>query len=262
LSVWRLQRHGPVAVAAFNAPPRNFMTFAGMSELERHIAAVDADDSVAVLVIGSDLPGYFIAHGDLEDLVALGRGEPVQGDAASWPRAAELVARMPQLVIAAIDGQAGGGGCEFALSCDLRLAGQNAQFSFPEIRLGMIPGGGGTQRLPRLIGPGRAAELILSGRVMEVQEAARVGLVDAVLREQPYLDAAIDWAAGIAQQPRASLVAAKRALRAAAELPLADGLAREAELVTPLLSEPETIALEQAAIERYRQTPPDRPADE
>ena len=259
MSIWRFERRGPVAVAALNAPPRNFMTFAGMTALEAHIAQVAADDSVVALVIGSDLPGYFIAHGDLQDLVALGRGEPFDGDAASWPRAAELVAQMPQIVVAAIDGRAGGGGCEFSLCCDLRIAGPGARFSFPEISLGMIPGGGGTQRLPRLIGPGRAAELILSGRDMEAEEAARVGLVDALLSERPFLDAAIEWTTRIAAQPRNSLIAAKRALRAANELPLAEGLQREWELVEPLLAQPETIALEQAAIQRYRETPPDRP---
>ncbi|HEX5195315.1 MAG TPA: enoyl-CoA hydratase/isomerase family protein [Solirubrobacteraceae bacterium] len=247
-----MHRRGAVAVAALNAPPRNVMTFAGMTALERHIESLAADGSVAALVIGSDVPGWFIAHGDLEDLVALGRGEPFDGDAASWPRTAELVAQMPQIVVAAIDGQAGGGGCEFALCCDLRVAGPSARFSFPEIGLGMIPGGGGTQRLPRLIGPGRAAELILTGRAMEAEEAARVGLVDAVLADEPFLEAAIEWTARLALQPRNALIAAKRALRAAAELPLGEGLAREAELVAPLLSQPETIALEQAAIARCR----------
>jgi enoyl-CoA hydratase/carnithine racemase len=257
-----VQRHGPVAVVALDAPPRNFMTFAAMTALERHIAAIATDDSVAALVIGSDVPGYFIAHGDLEDLVALGRGEPFDGDPASWPRVAELVARMPQIVVAAIDGRAGGGGCEFALCCDLRVAGPGASFSFPEVSLGMIPGGGGTQRLPRLVGSGRAAEMILTGRVVEVEEALRIGIVDALLTERPFLGAATNWAARIAAQPRNSLIAAKRALREGAERPLAEGLGREAELVTPLLVQPQTIALEQAAIERYRQTPLDRPANQ
>ncbi len=233
------------------------MTFAAMTALEQHLAAIAADDAITALVIGSDLPGYFIAHGDLEDLVALGGGEPFDGDPASWPRVAELVARMPQIVVAAIDGQAGGGGYEFALCCDLRVAGPGAEFSFPEIRLGMIPGGGGTQRLPRLIGPGRAAEMILTGRVVEVEEALRIGLVDAVLAEQPFLPAATDWTARIAEQPRNSLIAAKRALREAAELPLSEGLRREAELVTPLLTQPETVALENTAIARYREAPAD-----
>ena len=85
-SAWRLQRHGPVAVASFSHPPRNFMTFADMSELEGVVGAVAADDSVTVLVIASDVPGYFVAHGDLEELLRLGRGEPFAGDAMSWPR--------------------------------------------------------------------------------------------------------------------------------------------------------------------------------
>ena len=169
---------------------------------------------------------------------------------------------MPQIVVAAIDGQAGGGGCEFALCCDLRVAGPSAQFSFPEVSLGMIPGGGGTQRLPRLVGPGRAAEMILTGRVVEVAG----GAARRHRRRAPDRAAVPDGGDRLGRphraQPRNSLIAAKRALREGAELPLAEGLAREAELVTPLLVQPQTIALEQAAIERYRQTPPERPANQ
>jgi enoyl-CoA hydratase/carnithine racemase len=252
VTAWSIDRHGAVAVATFVAPPRNFMTFAQMTELEGHVTAVGADESIAVLVIASGLPGYFISHGDLEDLVRLGTGEPFTGEAESWPRVAGLLAQIPQIAVAAIDGRAGGGGCEFSLTCDLRVAGPGASFDFPEVSLGMIPGGGGTQRMPRLIGAGRAAEMILTGRSVGAEEALRLGIVDALLGDDPFLDAVRAWAGQIAAQPRPSLIAAKRAIRAAALLPLADGLAREAELVGPLLSQPQTLELERAAIDRYR----------
>jgi len=252
---WRLERDGPIAVATFRLPPRNFMTFAAMTEFEAIVEEVAADDSLIVLVVGSDLPGYFIAHGDLEDLVLLGRGEPFEGDAGSWARVPALFARMPQVVVAAVDGQAWGGGCEFSLFCMLRVASPRAHFCLPEVPLGMMPGGGGTQRLPRLVGVGRAAEMILSGRVVDAEEALRIGLVEAVLSDEPFLEAAVEWAGRIASRPPESLRAAKRALVEGAGLPLAEGLALEAQLVGPLLARPDTLALEQAAIERYRATP-------
>jgi enoyl-CoA hydratase/carnithine racemase len=256
MTAWRLQRRGRVAIATFGLPPRNFMTFAGMTEFETIVERVAGDESLSVLVVGSDLPGYFIAHGDLEDLLAMGRGEPFDGDAASWLRVPDLFARMPQVVIAAIDGQAWGGGCELTLSCTLRVASPRAHFCLPEVALGMIPGGGGTQRLPRLIGAGRAAEPILSGRVMRAEEALRIGLVQEILSAEPFIDAAVAWAKTIADRPPESLRAAKRALLEGAALPLADGLALEAELVGPLLAQADTVALEEAAIARYQRTDP------
>src|SRR3954452_13226397 len=117
---WRLEQHDRIAVAHFSAPPRNFMTFAGMTELEALVEGVAGDDSVTALVIASDTPGHFIGHGDLDDLLKLGRGEPFEGDAMSWPRTNARFASMPQIVVAAIDGQAGGGGLEMSLACTLR----------------------------------------------------------------------------------------------------------------------------------------------
>ncbi|MBV8219352.1 MAG: enoyl-CoA hydratase/isomerase family protein [Solirubrobacterales bacterium] len=258
MSTWRLERRGAVAIAAFSAPPRNFMTFAAMTELEAIVREVASDDSLIVLMIASDVPHYFIAHGDLEDLLRLGRGQSFDGDVGSWQRVPGLFASMPQIVVAAIDGQAWGGGCEFAMFCTLRVASPRAHFCLPEVALGMMPGGGGTQRLPRLVGAGRAAEIILSGRVVQADEALRIGLVDAVLTEAAFLEAALAWTQRIARRPIESLRAVKRALVQGAELPLSEGLALEGQLVGPLLATPTTMALEEAAIERYRSTPPDR----
>jgi enoyl-CoA hydratase/carnithine racemase len=256
LSAWHLEQNDRVAVLSYLHPPRNLMTFADMTELEVLVQKVAADDSVTLLVIASDLPDYFVAHGDLDDLLRLGRGEPFAGDAGSWPRTLALFEDMPQVVIAAINGQAWGGGLELTLACTLRVAGPNAHLALCEVGLGLIPGGGGTQRLPRIIGPGRAAEMILTTRAVRAEEALHIGLVQAVLPDAPFLDAVLDWVAPIAARPPDALRAAKRALLGAAALPLAEGLALEGSLVGPLLANPDAIASQQAAITRYASTPP------
>ena len=192
---WRLDRRDRIAVATFSAPPRNSMRFADMTELEGLVEDVARDDSVTVLVLGSDVPGWFVLHGDLEDLVKLGRGEPFEGDALSWPRTLARFGSMRQIVVAAINGQAGGGGLEMTLACTLRVVGPRARLTLVEVALGLIPGGGGTQRLPRLIGPGRAAELILSGRAVGAEEAVRLGIAERFVPDEPFLD-------GVLRPPR------------------------------------------------------------
>ena len=165
MTTWTLTRHGAAALATFNRPPRNLMSMAAMGELESLLHGVAGDESVTVLVLTGGVPGYFVAHADLDDLSALGRGEPVEGDPGSWSRAFDLLSTMPQPVVAAVGGQAWGGGCELALACTIRVAAASAHFGQPEVAVGIIPGAGGTQRLPRVVGPGRAAEMVLSGRV-------------------------------------------------------------------------------------------------
>jgi enoyl-CoA hydratase/carnithine racemase len=138
-------------------------------------------------------------------------------------------------VIAAVTGFALGGGCEVAISCDLRFADRAARLGLPEIRLGIIPGSGGTQRLPRLIGLGRARELVLSGRPVDADEALAIGLVDRVVADGDVYRAAMEAARGYATGPTRAYAAAKRAL-AASDLPLADGLEREREVFLPLFA--------------------------
>src|SRR4051812_46707527 len=123
MAQWTLERHGSIAVATFAAPPRNFMTFAGMTELEALVDEIANDNTVTALVLASAVPGYFVSHGDLEDLLKLGRGEPFEGDALSWPRTLGRLASMPQIVVAAINGQTGGGGLEMTLACTMRVVG-------------------------------------------------------------------------------------------------------------------------------------------
>ncbi len=244
MTTWELEQHGTVALATFTRPPRNLMSMAAMGELEALVATVAANDAISVLVLTGGLPGYFVAHADLEDLIAIGRGEPVDGDPGSWARTFELLASIPQPVVAAVNGQAWGGGCELALACTMRVAAASAHFSQPEVTVGIIPGAGGTQRLPRVVGPGRAAELVLSGRVVDAAEALRIGLVEAVLPDDEFVQHALDWARPMADKPRHALVAAKRALVDGAELPLAEGLRVEGRLFVECQVRPDTVAIQ------------------
>ena len=233
------------------------MTFADMTELEGLVAEVAADDSITMLILASDTPGYFVSHGDLADLVKAGTGVEFEGDMMAWPRTLALFESMPQIVVAAINGQAWGGGLEMTLAATMRVAGPRAHLALCEVGLGLIPGGGGCQRLPRLIGVGRAAEMILSTRAIDAEEALRIGLVQAVFPDIPFLDAVLAWAHPIANRPANSLRAAKRAIFDGIALPLGEALELEGALVTPLVGDPATIAIEQAVIERYAAAPDD-----
>ena len=197
----------------FTRPPSNWMSIAAMTELADaldEIAGRTSDVTVVVLTGGVD--GYFIAHADLDDLASLGRGESVEGDPRAWRRALSTLESMPQPTVAAIDGQAWGGGCETALACTVRLGSERAHLGQPEVTVGVIPGAGGTQRLPRIVGPAVGAELCITGRVLHADEALHVGLLNAVLPTDGFLDHALRWCGQITRNPAAAVFAAKRAV--------------------------------------------------
>jgi enoyl-CoA hydratase len=257
-STWTLDRRGAVAVATFSRPPRNLMSMAAMGELEGLLAEVGDDASVHVLVLTGGVQGYFVAHADLDDLAALGRGETVEGDPASWSRVMRRLEQLPQPVVAAVNGQAWGGGCELSLACTLRVAAESAHFGQPEVGVGIIPGAGGTQRLPRLIGAGRAADLILSGRIIDATEAERIGLVTTVLPDEGFLDAVLEWVQAIATKPRPAVVAAKRAIIDGLRLPIEEGLVLEGRLFLECQIRPDTLELQERAARVERESPPDQ----
>jgi enoyl-CoA hydratase/carnithine racemase len=207
------------------------MDMASMTELVGHLEALaERTDEVTVVMLTGGVDGYFIAHADLDDLAKIARGEMPDGDPRSWSRAMHLLETMPQPTVAAVDGQAWGGGSETALACTMRIGSERAHMGQPEVVVGIIPGAGGTQRLPRLVGAGIGAELCLSGRIVDAAEAKRIGLLNEVLPTDGFVGHAVEWCARIAAHPAHAVFAAKQAVVEGLRLPLDEGLRLEVGL--------------------------------
>ena len=226
-----VEREDAVATIRLDRPPAN--AFARPLSLELSEAArslAQEGDVRAVVIWGGER--LFAAGADIKTMFAFGPDE-IAPDVGALEHACRNVEAIPVPVIAAIEGFALGGGLEVALACDLRIAGEGAKLGLPEIGLGIIPGAGGTQRLPRLVGLGRAREMILSGRQVETDEALAIGLVERVVRKGEAYPAALERARAFANGPTLAYAAAKRAL-AAAGGDLATGLEVEREVFVPL----------------------------
>ena len=249
--LWSLQRHDKIAIATFTRPPRNFMSVAAMTELVGVLETLAEDETISVVVLTGGVEGYFVAHADLDDLTKLGRGEHVEGDLRSWGRALGLLESMPQPTVAAINGQAHGGGCELSLACTLRLIASSGHMGQPEVVVGIIPGAGGTQRLPRLVGSAKGAELILSGRRVDADECVAIGLANAKLPDEGFVDHVVDWLQPIARQPRGALAAAKKAVVEGLRLEFAEGMRLESRLFVELQTGKEALELQSKAIDAY-----------
>ena len=220
--------NGPVAGVALVTIERpdvlNALSFDLLDELAAALAALDEDPACRAIVLTGSGTRAFAAGADIRELAVQTPVSLLVGDRfAVWERIAAT--RTP--VIAAVRGFALGGGCELALSCDLIVAGDDAQFGQPEINLGVMPGAGGTQRLTRAIGRARAMDLILTGRNLGAREAESMGLVSRVVPAHETLEAALDVARTIAAQAPIAVLAAKEAVRLAEELPLSAGLRHE-----------------------------------
>lgn len=225
---------GSVATIRIDNPPANALGRAVSLELSEAAATVSGDGSVRAAVLwGGD--GMFAAGADIKVMAGFGPDEIVP-EVAALERACRDVEAIPVPVIAAINGFALGGGLEVALACDFRVAALDARLGLPEIRLGIIPGSGGTQRLPRLVGPARARDLVFSGRHLSADEALEIGLVDGVAAAGEALASAVDRASLLAAGPTLAYAAAKRALAAAGERDLAGGLEVEREVFVPLFA--------------------------
>ncbi len=201
----------------------NALSTGQLKALSAALSQVAADRTVSVVIVTSALERAFCVGADLKERRDLDEaGLAAQRSVFSEAFAALRGLDMP--TIAAVDGFALGGGCELALSCDVIVAAAGATFALPEAGLGLVPGCGGTQLLPRRIGPGRAAELIFTGRRVGAEEAYALGLVDRLAERGPARDAALELAATIGAQSPVSLRAIKRALRDGAALGLAEAL--------------------------------------
>jgi enoyl-CoA hydratase/carnithine racemase len=216
-----------VGTIRIDRPPMNALSRQVWLEIEQAaLEAADRDDVGAVVVWGGSK--VFAAGADIKEFPHWSYRD-VNATGQVLQRSLDTLARLPKVTIAAIAGYALGGGCELAIACDFRFAADNAKMGQPEILLGLIPGAGGTQRLPRLVGLSRAKELIFSGRMVDMVEAERIGLVDRIVPVDELSATAMDAAARYAAGPYA-LRLAKRAIEDGTELPLDQALRLERSL--------------------------------
>jgi len=216
-----------VAVLRLARPPANAFDLALGEELQAAIKDSSGRGDVGALVITGG-PKIFAAGADIRAMATWGP-EEVRPSVDALGGACDLLESIDTISIAAINGYALGGGLEVALGCDLRYAASDAKLGQPEVGLGVIPGAGGTQRLTRLIGPGRTRELVYTGRIVDAEEALRLGIVERVMPPHEVLATAIDDARRFANGPRRALSAAKAAIAAAITSPGAPGVEAERE---------------------------------
>ncbi len=205
---------GGVSKLTLNNPPLNLVTLDLTRQLIEALEALDNDDSVRSVVITGAGDKAFCAGSDIKEFPDVS-DQVVEKKLAKENEAFSRIERLTKPVIAAIEGIACGGGCEISLSCDLRIMAENAQIGLPEIKLGIFPGSGGLFRLPKLVGPSNALELMYLGDFIDAKEAYRIGLVNRIVPEGTAEAKAIELAQEIAKRPRESVKIIKQGVRKA-----------------------------------------------
>ena len=224
-----LERRGGVAFIRFNRPDKlNAMNSKMKDEIIAVLNEFEENDAVRVVVFTGQGDKAFVAGADINEFKD--RTALEQWDLYQQPFLYDAIDRFPKPLIAMINGYCLGGGCELILACDIRIASEKAQIGQPEINIGIIPGGGGSQRLPRLVGYGKAMQLILTGDRISAQEAHRIGLVDEVVPHDQLEAKTLDVATKIAEKSPIAVRLAKEAVKAALRMPLAEGLRYEQSL--------------------------------
>jgi enoyl-CoA hydratase len=222
------RKEGAVAVIQINRPQKkNSLNSELRHEMEEVMRAIAADTKQrAVILTGGE--EIFCAGADISEIEGTASAEAAYQHAREFQILFEQLEALPQPVIAAVSGYALGGGCELALACDFRIASDTARFGLPEIKIGAFPGGGGTQRLPRLIGTAKAKEMILIGDPITAEQALAVGLVMKVTTKAKLMEEANAFAAKLASLPRLALQASKMLINRSQEMDLPSGLELEA----------------------------------
>jgi enoyl-CoA hydratase len=226
---------GAATVTLDRPDARNALNAQLRAELKDVAAAIENGDVRVVVLTGSAEAKAFVAGADVGEF--RDRDAIEQREIGKRPRVYEVVEGLSQPVIARINGHALGGGSELAQACDVRIAHERAKLGQPEINLGLIPGGGATQRLPRIVGEGQAMRLVLSGELIDAREARDIGLVDVVCADEVELDEEVyGLAEAMADKSPVALEIGKKAVRASARMDLQQGIEYEAELFTTLFS--------------------------
>ena len=217
---------GEITTIRLQNPPLNLVTVELTHELDSSLAAIEADSNVRCVIVTGTGERAFCAGSDVKEFESL-QGRVGEGKLLLEKAVYRRLANLAVPSIAAIQADALGGGLELALCCDLRVADERAKLGLPEVRLGVMPGSGGTQRLPRIVGTARAKEMILMGEIIDAAEAAQIGLINRVAPAGGAVEAATAMAETIASRGPVAVREAKRAIDIAGNVPMDDGLAAE-----------------------------------
>ncbi|HEY7346318.1 MAG TPA: enoyl-CoA hydratase-related protein [Gaiella sp.] len=223
------ERRDAVALVTLDNPPMNALSAALLEELEAELEALDGDDAVRAIVLRGAGDRAFVAGADIKEFPALRESASEGGSARGIQQVGRRMDAARTPFVAAIRGYCLGGGLELAMCCDLRICADDATLGQPEIKLGLIPGGGGTQRLPRLVGHGRAMFLNLTGDFVDAETAYAWGLVEKVVPAAELEDEALAVAGRIAAQSPHAVAVLRELARTTRDLPLEEGLRREAD---------------------------------
>ena len=218
-----------VAIVSIDHRPVNVLDRQTLEELGTVVDAIASEPTVKAIIITGGGSLAFVAGADIKEVSQLPSVDAAKAMAALGHAVFLKIQRLSKPVIAAINGVCLGGGCELAMACHLRISGDRARFGQPEVNLGIMPGWGGTQRLPRLIGRAKAIEWILTGDMFTAQEALRLGLVNQVVPQDHVLKAAKDFARKIVSKGGVAIAQSLRAIEDGLDLPLEQGLAKETE---------------------------------
>ena len=230
-----------VGMVLLDNPPKNFGSYALLQALHDALGEVRSTGA-SVVVLASDVPGYLMAHAWLPDVLdAYERPGSVEGNPLLWRMVTHELERGEMISISCNHGQAWGGGAELSWACNLRTAGESATYAQIESILGVIPGGGGTARLARLVGQSKALEILLAGEPMTAPELAALGVVNKVFADDELRERTVDWAATIASRPRRALQACKRGVLQTWDLDIENALRLEGYIFNSCMR-PETLA--------------------
>jgi enoyl-CoA hydratase/carnithine racemase len=232
---WDLDGH--VAVLTLASPPANAVDETLAAALLDSLTEIEAT-AAKVVVVRSGIPGRFAEGADVDRIVSMGRAGFI-ALLTGFRQAVEGLGALPLVSIAAVEGSAFGGGLELALACTIRVASRSSRLGLPEVKLGLLPGGGGTQRLPRLVGRASALDMLITGRTVGGQEALEMRLVDLLTDSGAAVREALAMASRLAVLSRPALAGITRCVDVAQSLPFPDGLAVEADEIIELYSSPE-----------------------
>lgn len=251
---YQVERDEAIVIWKFVNPPRNLATIESGAELAALVEAFDKDPALRVAIITSGVPGQFVQHFDVGSILGwaetMGQAsdEAVAQQMAQMPPPIGLGERTSKPLICAINGPVEGGGCEMALACDFRFIARDAYMGQPEVNAGFPPGGGGTQRLTRMLGMSKAMELCLTGRRIYPDEAERLGLVVKACEPEELLPTVMNFARALALKPPVGIAKIKQAIYQGVGLPLRDGLMLERKLFFEAIRSEDALRLMRAYV--------------